>query len=175
MTDYPKSILVDGIAFHIHPTGYYYGKGLKLHRYLWEKKNGPIKRGYVVHHINGNRLDNSLSNLALMTHGQHSTLHNVERWASGSKIGRDPAPLCIEKGCSRKNKARGLCYFHNRRLLGNGDKTIPMKDRTHCPQGHLYSKENTLISIRSDGGKGRVCRECGRLRCKEYYLRRKDK
>lgn len=45
---------------------------------------------------------------------------------------------------------------------------IHQANRTHCPQGHPYSEENTLISV----GR-RHCRECGRARCREYYHKRK--
>ena len=33
----------------------------------------------VVHHINGSKTDNALENLMLMTHGEHSALHNSQR------------------------------------------------------------------------------------------------
>jgi hypothetical protein len=35
--------------------------------------------GEVVHHKNGNKIDNALSNLELMTNSEHSTLHCRER------------------------------------------------------------------------------------------------
>lgn len=35
-------------------------------------------------------------------------------------------------------------------------------DRTHCPQGHEYTAENTGITIRPDGGRARWCRQCKR-------------
>lgn len=35
--------------------------------------------GCIVHHIDGNRLNNDLSNLALMTSGAHTRLHQRER------------------------------------------------------------------------------------------------
>jgi hypothetical protein len=53
------------------------GKYYKFHQWIMEKLIGrKIKRGECVHHINGNKLDNSISNLKLMTTEEHSRLHH---------------------------------------------------------------------------------------------------
>lgn len=49
--------------------------GKYLHRLIYEKYKGDIPKGYVVHHINGNRIDNSIENLELLTRTDHSKLH----------------------------------------------------------------------------------------------------
>jgi hypothetical protein len=41
--------------------------------------------------------------------------------------------------------------------------------KTHCPQGHEYSKENTRIKRGS-----RHCRECGRIEVRARRLREKE-
>ena len=38
----------------------------KLHRLMWEDFYGEIPEGYVIHHKNGNKLDNCILNLQLM-------------------------------------------------------------------------------------------------------------
>ncbi len=52
-----------------------------LHRLIWEKFNGPITNGGVIHHINGVRSDNRIENLQLMSRGQHKALHNSKEAA----------------------------------------------------------------------------------------------
>jgi len=46
------------------------------HRRVWEDAHGPIPDGYVVHHLNEDKLDNRLDNLCLMRRGDHGELHN---------------------------------------------------------------------------------------------------
>ena len=36
--------------------------------------------------------------------------------------------------------------------------------KTHCPQGHEYSVENTYIHVKKAGGAARMCRTCQRNR-----------
>lgn len=57
-------------------------KGEKIleHRYLWEKRFGKIPKGLILHHIDGNLLNNRIENLALMTQKAHLKLHGISGW-----------------------------------------------------------------------------------------------
>jgi DNA-binding CsgD family transcriptional regulator len=48
------------------------GKYIPEHRIVWEKKHGDIPDGWIVHHLNGNKLDNRIENLSAMPRKQHS-------------------------------------------------------------------------------------------------------
>jgi len=51
-------------------------KQIKEHRYIMEQYLGrKLKKEEVVHHINGDSLDNRIENLKVMTVGEHSKLH----------------------------------------------------------------------------------------------------
>jgi predicted nucleic acid-binding Zn ribbon protein len=41
-----------------------------------------------------------------------------------------------------------------------------LRERTHCPKGHLYDQQNTYVRTKSDGGgrNHRTCRACQRER-----------
>lgn len=82
-------IFKNGYAFvldHGHPRAHN-GKYVHEHiavmearlgrRLAWHGKSD--QRSEVVHHINGNRLDNRLENLRLMAYGAHTKMHNAAR------------------------------------------------------------------------------------------------
>ncbi len=64
---------------HIDRDGYvikaYNGKNWREHRWVWTQANGDIPKGMVIHHINGNRSDNRLSNLRMVTNQQNTNRH----------------------------------------------------------------------------------------------------
>ncbi len=49
------------------------------HRIVWVKRFGPIPNGFDIHHKNGNRLDNRIKNLQLMSEKAHAKLHHSLR------------------------------------------------------------------------------------------------
>lgn len=57
------------------------GGRIRLHRYFMEQKIGRLlKEGEVVHHIDRDKLNNSIDNLQLMTAYDHAILHLSEKW-----------------------------------------------------------------------------------------------
>ena len=56
-----------------------------VHRVVWEAAHGPIPAGLEINHVNGRKVDNRVSNLALVTRGEN-VRHAIELGlaASGS-------------------------------------------------------------------------------------------
>jgi HNH endonuclease len=46
------------------------------HVMVWEKHWGPVPQGSEIHHVNGNKLDNRIENLQLVTRLEHKRLHS---------------------------------------------------------------------------------------------------
>ena len=77
----PKYITYNGLRFcRDDKTGYYLNSTIhkRLHRYVWECEVGTIPKGCQIHHIDGNKANNDLSNLAIMTATGHQRLHGQE-------------------------------------------------------------------------------------------------
>ena len=77
----PKYQEYKGIYFcRDNNTGYYLNSTLKvrMHRYVWEQEVGPIPDGFDVHHIDGDKSNNSIDNLSLLTNRAHQILHGKE-------------------------------------------------------------------------------------------------
>lgn len=53
---------------------------------------------------------------------------------------------------------------------GRHKPTYYQREKTHCPQGHEYSKENTFVYPNGH----RSCRECKRIRAFARYHRKKN-
>ena len=62
-------------------------QGKLLHRLIYEENFGSIPKGFCIHHVNGDKNDNSPSNLMLLSKSNHHHLHmqgtHHPRWDNG--------------------------------------------------------------------------------------------
>jgi hypothetical protein len=115
-------------------------------------------------------------------HGRTIAAH---RFAYEINFGRIPDELRIDHRCHNEDLecSGGSGCLHRRcvnpahleavtprenTLRGRGIAAIEAK-RTHCPQGHPYSAENTHIQRNGS----RVCRTCKRAQCARWRAQRR--
>jgi hypothetical protein len=83
-------------------TGYYLNstKRKRMHRYVWEYYNGAIPKGYEIHHKDGNKANNDISNLELLTAEAHQRYHaehltDEQRQKLAESLNRNARPAAI--------------------------------------------------------------------------------
>jgi hypothetical protein len=90
-------IMIDGLKFTINKDGYYECTTvdrLMLHNYNWEITNGKLPKCYEIHHIDLNKINNSIDNLMAVTPSEHTKIH--ASLVNGSGMNRKV--LCVETG-----------------------------------------------------------------------------
>lgn len=96
----------------------------------------------------------------------------VHRLVAAAFLGPRPEGMdvCHQDGQKWNNNVLNLRYdTRSNNVLDN----VPLgrhnqARKTHCPQGHPYDEKNTYHSKTNR----RHCRECSRIRCREYQRRR---
>lgn len=78
------------------------GRVVYAHRYLWEQVHGPIPKGGIIHHKDGDRANNDLANLELTQRGPHIIMHR------GQPYGMPRSDKNYMREYYRRNAAR-LC------------------------------------------------------------------
>lgn len=106
-----RTVVFNGRKYHRQPDGHYAnrftfkGKTSYLHRDIWEDANGPIPEGYVVHHIDHDKENNDIGNLALMERRKHYVHHGeTGDWQRSEKCLQEVLPA-----------ARGLSHVSRRK------------------------------------------------------------
>lgn len=119
-------------------TGYYLNSTIRMrmHRYVWEYYHGKIPKGYHIHHIDGDKANNDISNLRLLTASEHEKLH-------GSKLTEE----------QRENRRRNLA-----------EKARPKANEWHKSEDGREWHRRHYEKMKESIHKKRefVCEQCGK-------------
>lgn len=70
----PTAQVFQGVRYY-RCGRYFQRKGKRLHRVVWETLNGPIPKGWHVHHVDHDPTNNQPRNLALVPKAEHLMHH----------------------------------------------------------------------------------------------------
>src|SRR3990167_7995559 len=87
-----QAIRFNGRSFYRYAGGkhpnYFYFKSqgsvevyLILHREIYKSHHGDIPKGHIIHHVDGDPLNNEISNLVAVTPSEHAKIHGyLSKW-----------------------------------------------------------------------------------------------
>lgn len=138
------------------------GKRVDMHRHIMEEHLGRgLTRDEVVHHIDGNPMNNDLSNLVVMSRSEHTKLHmkdapnlhilttedrrriTIERWSKGAYDNIKKAVVSFDK----KTKELVKIYTSETEVIKDGH------DNRHigaCCSGHRKSHHGLIWRYLTD-------------------------
>lgn len=94
------------------------GKEYYIHRVVAEIAIGrKLEKGEVVHHIDRNRLNNSLDNLSIISRSDHALTHCPERKNIGKRTGTRKNPYMDTEVDTRKCKVCGQGFGSAHKIL----------------------------------------------------------
>ena len=98
------------------PKGY---KHCKLHQYIWICVNGDIPNGFDIHHIDGNKLNNSIYNLEIVEHKKHMSEHKIGNKCHQGKNHSEETKKKISEGNKGKIVSEDTKEKISKRLTNN--------------------------------------------------------
>ena len=133
--------------------GFYY-----LHRDVWEYYNGPISKGYQIHHKDNNKDNNEISNLQCLSSKRHNQEHPIKDKEKNRKHLENIRPLTKEWHRSIEGKE-----WHKKHWKDSLGKSFKEREYT------CFQCGNKFISRAAQGAK--FCHP----NCKQKDLRRRRK
>lgn len=116
------------------------GKYLSIHRLVWEAFNGPIPEDMVIDHIDGNRSNNALSNLRLVS--QSDNMYNAQKLGHSGQVK-------ISQYDAQGNYIATYNSIHLAAQAINGNEIAIRKaaDRHGKSAGYFWIREDQDITI----------------------------
>ena len=127
-----------------HNFDRHFFKVITLHRAVWTYYHGEIPDGYVVHHIDGNKSNNDVSNLTIMTSAEHRKLHAGND--SITAASRKKLFKCVVCGKEYEAYNTGNNRYCSERCLERYRRSVGCVETRHCER---CGKEFTVYKYKS--------------------------
>lgn len=179
-----KCATYNGVKFtRDERTGYYLsttavkGRRVRLHRYVWEIETGDkIPKGFDVHHIDKNKENNDISNLALLSRSDHQSQHQhimseEELEKRSKRVATKMLPKAIEWHKSKEgrewHKKHGTEVIKNlspaKYVCTYCGREFETKNR-YSKTSNSFCSNNCRAAYRRQSGVDnveRMCKKCG--------------
>lgn len=86
-------------SLYLNKTNY----NLRVHRVVWEIFNGPIPMGMTVDHVDGNKLNNNIENLQLLSPEDNARKANSKIWVVTSPDGEETVIINLKGFCKQNS------------------------------------------------------------------------
>ncbi|MEA4811166.1 MAG: HNH endonuclease signature motif containing protein [Anaerolineaceae bacterium] len=181
-----KRALFNGRLYHLKQSqGYYFWRGYKcgssLHRDVYAFYNGDIPKNHDIHHKDGNRANNEITNLECILSSAHLSNHLFSRSKDlrdyTNKVLKEKAlPAAIEWHKSEVGRA-----WHKQHWLNHVDDLFRTKTLTcdHCEKVYVgrdhgtshYCSKNCVSAARRARGVDNEIRKC--VICEKEFTQNK--
>lgn len=88
-------------------------KNTPIYSLVWKLFNGEKPKGYVIHHIDHNKLNDRLDNLELMKRGEHIRHHNIGRKAWNKGLTKEDDTRIAKHSCLMQERKRKKGWKHS--------------------------------------------------------------
>lgn len=185
---YPKSKRM-GDRRYYRPNGKYVLAGVEtLHREVWKEAHGPIPEGCHIHHIDGDTLNNDISNLACVPGREHISAHKAASPQTEKERRTELLRTNQRKANAWHSTDAGKKWHsaHGRESWMGRAKTMAIctvcgkEYGTYFPERSIYCSPECNSKIQHERGKSRpkppikyeerICQVCGRsFSINKYY------
>lgn len=126
-----------------------------IYHFVWTVFNGPVPKGYAIHHKDHNKLNDRLDNLILMTRSEHS-IHHGKNQSLEQRIKHSNDM----KGRPSCNKGKTFSEEARQHMSDAAKGRIPWNKGKKCPQLSLAKTGKSLSDEHkkklSDSHKGKT-------------------
>ena len=165
--DNNQTAVYNGVSFkRDKQSGYFLssckigGKRKWLHVVVWETEKGTVPEGYVVHHIDGDKYNNNIENLTLLSKSEHIK-HHASNWTDEhrDRLRKNLAENALPKAVEW-HKSESGSEWHKKHYEETKDKLHEKKEFVCDNCGKAFTAEAT--------GANRFCSP----NCKSAYRRK---